>query len=188
MKLIMSKHIDINQQEYGKLLQQAVDQIRNVRTQIAKQINSAAQSVYWYLGKLLYEKQLEEGYGSGVVNQLSVDLKKEFPDLGLSPRNLCDMKRFYERYHQAHPKLLQAVPVLLWVHNLLLINEVLSLEATEFYANEAVSQRAGREIALQDINKPIGVSEYQLLLPKDKLQALLTNELNNNEENESLFL
>lgn len=72
----MSKHIDINQQEYGKLLQQAVDQIRNVRTQIAKQINSAAQSVYWYLGKLLYEKQLEEGYGSGVVNQLSVDLKK----------------------------------------------------------------------------------------------------------------
>ncbi len=42
------------------------------------------------------------------------------------------------------------------------------------------------EIALQDINKPIGVSEYQLLLPKDELQALLVNEIkaseNNNEE------
>lgn len=340
----MSKQTDINHQEYGKLLQQAVDQIRNVRTQIAKQINSAAQSVYWYLGKLLYEKQLEEGYGSGVVNQLSVDLKKEFPDLGLSPRNLWDMKRFYERYHDAHPKLRQAVAVLPWGHNLLLINKVQSLEAAEFYANEAITKGWSRdlllnaikmdsynqqkqlkannfeqtlpslsahyanevfrdtynlgflgitnplkelelekrliekiksfilelgkgfsfignqyrleyngkeyfidmlffhrglrslvaielkigsfkaeyigkmnlylslldklekgenenqsigiilcadkdhldvEIALQDINKPIGVSEYQLLLPKDKLQALLTNELNYHDENES---
>ena len=33
------------------------------------------------------------------------------------------------------------------------------------------------EIALQDINKPIGVSEYQLLLPKEKLQTLVLNEL-----------
>lgn len=43
------------------------------------------------------------------------------------------------------------------------------------------------EIALQDVNKPIGVSEYQLLLPKDELQALLLNEIkaseNNKEEN-----
>ena len=32
------------------------------------------------------------------------------------------------------------------------------------------------EIALQDINKPIGVAEYQLLLPKDELQALINYE------------
>lgn len=33
------------------------------------------------------------------------------------------------------------------------------------------------EIALQDINKPIGVAEYQFLLPKEQLQELLVNEL-----------
>jgi hypothetical protein len=49
------------------------------------------------LGKLLFEKQLADDYGSVVVNQLSVDLKTDFPDMGLSPRNLWDMKRFYER-------------------------------------------------------------------------------------------
>jgi predicted nuclease of restriction endonuclease-like (RecB) superfamily len=38
------------------------------------------------------------------------------------------------------------------------------------------------EIALQDINKPIGVAEYQLLLPKDELQALLVNEIKASEE------
>jgi hypothetical protein len=39
------------------------------------------------------------------------------------------------------------------------------------------------EIALQDINKPIGVAEYQLLLPKDELQALLVEEIKMSEEN-----
>lgn len=33
------------------------------------------------------------------------------------------------------------------------------------------------EIALQDINKPIGVAEYQLLIPKDELQTLLLDEM-----------
>jgi RNA polymerase sigma factor (sigma-70 family) len=34
------------------------------------------------------------------------------------------------------------------------------------------------EIALQDLNKPIGVAEYQLLIPKEQLRALLIKEIN----------
>ena len=37
------------------------------------------------------------------------------------------------------------------------------------------------EIALQDVNKPIGVAEYQLLLPKDELQALILQEINSKD-------
>ena len=33
------------------------------------------------------------------------------------------------------------------------------------------------ELALQDINKPIGVAEYQYLLPKNKLQELVADEI-----------
>ncbi|WP_229206884.1 hypothetical protein [Dyadobacter crusticola] len=39
--------------------------------------------------------------------------------MGLSPRNLWDMKRFYEHYYQADTKLRQAVAVSPWGHNLL---------------------------------------------------------------------
>lgn len=35
------------------------------------------------------------------------------------------------------------------------------------------------ELALQDVNKPIGIAEYQYLLPKNKLQELVTNEMKN---------
>ena len=40
------------------------------------------------------------------------------------------------------------------------------------------------EMALQDVNKPIGVAEYQYLLPKNKLQELVTNEMKNSNNDE----
>lgn len=141
----------INKEEYSQMLSQALEHIRAARIIVAKQVNATRQSVYWSLGKLLFEKQLDEGYGSGVVKQLSIDLKHEFPDLGLSPRNLWNMKLFYERYHAADQKLLQAVAVLPWGHNLLLINKVSSLDAVAFYANEAVIKGWSRDILLNAI-------------------------------------
>ncbi len=143
--------LQINKSEYSEILQQAVAEIRIAKTQIAKQVNSASNSVYWNLGKILFEKQLEKGYGSGVVNQLSIDLKSEFPDMGLSPRNLWDMKRFYERYYQADIKLRQAVAVLPWGHNLLLINKIQSFDAVAFYANEVVTKGWSRDLLLNAI-------------------------------------
>lgn len=147
----MSKEINLKMEEYGSILKQAVEHIRTARIFIAKQLNSANQSVYWNLGKLISEKQLAEGYGSAVVNQLSIDLKKEFPDMGVSPRNLWDMKRFYERYHLADEKLQRSVAVLPWRHNVLLLNKIQSLEAVQYYANEAVTKGWSRDILLNAI-------------------------------------
>lgn len=79
---------NINDADYTEILHQAICQIKTARTLIAKQVNSSTNSVYWNLDKLLFEKHLEEGYGSGVVKQLSIVLKNQFPDMGLSPRNL----------------------------------------------------------------------------------------------------
>ena len=141
----------LNEAEYAEIVKQAISQIRTARTLIARQVNSSTQSVYWNLGKLLFEKQLEEGYGSGIVNQLSIDLKNEFPDMGLSPRNLWNMKRFYERYFQADTKLLQAVAVLPWGHNLLLLDKIQSLDAVDFYANEALTKGWSRDLLLNAI-------------------------------------
>ena len=95
--------------EYNELLRQAVAVIDQARTTLAIQVNNTVSNAYWNLGKLLTEKKLESKHGSGVVNRLSSDLRERFPDLGVSPRNLWDMKRFYLRYLDADPKLRQAL-------------------------------------------------------------------------------
>ena len=118
--------------DYDEMLSQAVNQIRNGRNYLAKQLSSTISSVYWNLGKLLFDRHLEEGYGSGVVKQLSADLKREFPDMGLSPRNLWYMKRLYERYYQSDTKLQRSIAVLPWRHNILLLDKQVTDEEVIF--------------------------------------------------------
>jgi predicted nuclease of restriction endonuclease-like (RecB) superfamily len=140
-----------NKNEYEEMFRKAEVEIETARNFIAKHVNSSTNSVYWNLGKLVSEKHLQEGYGSGVVNQLSVDLKTEFPSMGLSPRNLWNMKRFYERYFNSTLKLRQAVAVLSWGHNLLLINKIKNDIQAEFYANECLQKGWSRDLLLNAI-------------------------------------
>lgn len=147
----MDKESNIKQYQYTELLQNALNEIRFARNVAARQLSKASNSMYWNLGKLLFEKKIEEGYGSGVVKQLSIDLKNEFPDMGLSPRNLWDMKRFYERYHLCDTKLRRSVAVLPWRHNLLLLNKLKSFEEIEFYANEVITKGWTRDLLLNAI-------------------------------------
>ena len=109
--------------DYNELLLQAVAVLDQARSSLAIKISDTISNAHWNLGKLLTEKKLESKHGSAVVNRLSSDLKRRFPDMGVSPRNLWNMKRFYERYRNEDEKLLQAVAVLPWGHNLILLDK-----------------------------------------------------------------
>ena len=90
-----------NIQNYRGILHQIIAEIKSTRIVIANRINNSMIEMYWNIGRHLSEKGIAEGYGSGVVNRLSADLKTEFPNMGgFSPRNLWDMKRFYDFYSQ----------------------------------------------------------------------------------------
>lgn len=181
----MSKEIanTINEHEYVKILRQAVAEIRMARTNIAKQVNRTVNSVYWNIGKLLFEKNLEGGYGSGVVKRLSVDLKAEFPDMGLSPRNLWYMKRFYELYYQIDIKLQQSVALLPWGHNILLLDKELTLEQISFYSQESVQKGWSKDMLLNAIKMntyatrqtQIKTNNFEIALPE--IQADYANEV-----------
>lgn len=142
---------NLSENEYADILSTAINQIQASRNAIAAQINTAANSTYWNLGKLLHDRKIEGGYGSNIINRLSIDLKSSFPDMGLSPRNLWNMKLFYERYANSDKKLLQAVAVLQWGHNLLMINKRLSDEEAYYYATESVLKNWNRNLLLNAI-------------------------------------
>ncbi len=143
----MSEEIELNF-SYKEILDKAVIEIKQARIHISKQVNVASNSAYWNLGKLLYETKIEKGYGANVVNRLSVDLKSTFPEMGLSPLNLWDMKRFYERYKDANQKLRQCVAVLLWKHNLLILSKISNEKEALFYAEKAVELGWTRDVLL----------------------------------------
>ena len=111
----------VTESEYNSILLRAVALIEEGKTTIAKNVCKSVNSTHWQIGQLLHEKKLESTHGSRVVRRLSEDLKLRYPKMGVSPRQLWNMKRFYERYQCSDAKVLRAVALLPWSHNLLLI-------------------------------------------------------------------
>jgi len=50
-------------------------------------------SVYWEIGNTILHHQFEEGWGTKVIDRISADLRKEFPEMkGFSVRNIKYMR------------------------------------------------------------------------------------------------
>ncbi len=158
----MTQKNELEHNDYNTILKNIIHEIHTAKTTVAKQINTATHNTYWKIGKLLFEKKLVNGYGSEIINRLSVDLKTEFPNMGLSPRNLWDMKKFYERYKGENQKLRQAVAVLPWGHNLLLLNKLKNTDEVLFYAEECYNQGWSRDLLLNALKLDIFKSQKSI--------------------------
>ena len=261
----INNELSVGSSNYAEILRHAVAVIEHARTEIAQHVNGYVSTAYWEIGQMLHKRKIESGYGDRVVRRLSTDLKERYPKLGVSPRNLWDMKKFYERFCHSDIKVRQAVALLPWGHILRLLQKVgnddaailfyaqetrskgwnrdLLLNAIKLnmyeaqalarvdnnfnrtlpaeqaqYANEVFSSsynlvflgvtspilefeledrlergadenrsigiilcaekdRVEVELALEDMGKPIGVADYQLIVPKEKLQKVLADEI-----------
>ena len=178
----MTDIIQIQESEYDAILRQAVAVIDRTRVMVATTICSAIGTAHWEIGKLLHDKKLESKHGSGVVNRLSYDLKQRYPQMGVSPRNLWDMKKFYERFCESEPKLRQAVAVLPWGHTLTLMRKFGEDDNTIlYYAQETASKGWNRELLSSAIsmqmhkrkNEPSD-NNFEQTLPAT--QAMFANE------------
>ena len=107
----------------------------------------------------------QASHGEGVVRQLSVDLKERYPKMGLSPRNLWYMKRFYLRYCDSEIKVQRSVALLPWSHNVYLLGKNLDDSATLYYAQETIAKGWNRDLLLNAIK--LNMYESQLATKVD---------------------
>ena len=85
--------------EYVAWLQEIKSRYQRIRSRIALQANYGTLEFNWLLGRDLVEKKAEQRWGAGVVEQLSLDMRTEYPDIkGFSSRNLWYMKQWYLFY------------------------------------------------------------------------------------------
>ena len=88
-----------NHTEYKDWLRDLKQQIKTGQIKAALSVNSQMIMLYWDLGRQIADKQEKAKWGSGFIEQLSKDLKEEFPEMtGFSYNNLLRMKNFYQFY------------------------------------------------------------------------------------------
>ena len=143
--------LQIGSDDYTEILRHAVAVIEHARTEIAKHVNGYVSTAYWEIGQMLHERKIESGYGDSMVKRLSADLKERYPKMGVSPRQLWNMKKFYERYAGHDEKVLRSVALLPWSHNLLLLSKGFNDETTLYYAQETITKGWNRDLLLNAI-------------------------------------
>ena len=85
--------------DYAEWLKEIKYRYQNIRNRVVLQSNYGTLEFNRLLGRDIVRKKAESRWGSGVVNQLCLDLRATYPDVqGFSARNLYYMKEWYEFY------------------------------------------------------------------------------------------
>lgn len=94
--------------DYAEWIAELKHRYRSAQVKASVRVNAEKLLFNWELGRDLVQKKAEERWGAGVVEQVSLDLQREFPNAqGFSALNLWYMKRWYLFYNQADTKLYQ---------------------------------------------------------------------------------
>jgi predicted nuclease of restriction endonuclease-like (RecB) superfamily len=158
--------------EYKNWLIELKANIKRSQIKAALAVNSELIRLYWDLGKQIVEKQEHAQWGSGFIDQLSKDLKADFPDVGgFSAYNLRMCKTFYlfhnessSIWEQLVPKLKDADNQLVtkseqvvgfletnlfnipWGHHVLILKKIKEEKQALFYINQTIENNWSRAV------------------------------------------
>lgn len=201
LKKSMAKNINIqvtdnltdNFRGYAALLRKIKQRVLIAQQRVIYAANEEMLRMYWDVGEMLQQSQDADGWGKKTLQRLAVDLKNDYSEIkGFTVRNMQYMvqsitNHWTTRYLQEAIKLDDYGK-----HGALANNFTEPLPVPE--ANDVKSMlkdpyifdmltfkskdRIKAEYALCDIQKPIGISDYELgqALPKDFRGSLPTIE------------
>ena len=100
-------HLDT---DYAEWIAEVKHRYRSAQVKAAVKVNAEKLLWNWQMGRDLVQRKAEERWGAGVVEQVSLDLQKEFPNVdGFSASNLWRMKQWFLFYTSEPEKLAQGV-------------------------------------------------------------------------------
>jgi len=100
--------------DYAEWIAEVKHRYRSAQVKAAVKVNAEKLLWNWQMGRDLVQKKAEERWGAGIVEQVSLDLRREFPDSSnFSARNLWYMKQWYLFYTENMEKLKQLVSEML---------------------------------------------------------------------------
>lgn len=158
--------------EYMQWLGEIKARYRNAQIKAAVRVNVEQLLFNWQLGRDLVMRKAEERWGSGIVEQVSLDLQAAFPESkGFSTTNLWRMKQWYMFYAQESQKLPQlageihdriinqqdgvAFPEIFayvpWGHHAEIIAKCKTLEEALFYVVNSASEGWSRNTLMNCI-------------------------------------
>lgn len=148
----------IKNQEYFQWLGELKDRIQKAQYKAAVKVNTVLIELYWSIGTDIVNKKIESTWGSGVIAQLSADLREAFPNMkGFSTTNLWYIKKWFLFYSNlsdkgrdtssiklqqlvGEMKMPQIIGQIPWGHNILIITKCKTTEEAIFYTKKVIQE------------------------------------------------
>jgi len=132
---------------YAELLADIKQRVRLAQVRAARAANTELLRLYWSVGHDILTRQDQEGWGTGVVDRLSVDLRREFPgQSGWSRRNLMWMRKVAQAWPDEADFVHHVGAHLPWRHITILVDQLSSREDRDWYAARAVAEGWSRNL------------------------------------------
>ena len=181
----MTKELDNN--NYAALIQTLKTEISQARIRAHLSVNKEMISLYWRIGSQILERQDKEGWGTKVIEHISNDLRKEFPEMkGLSARNLVYMQTFAKAYLD-FPITQAALAQITWYHNITLLDKIKDYEERIWYAKETAKNGWSRNVMVAQIQTGLynrqgkSINNFKSTLPaaqSDLAQSIIKDPYN----------
>ena len=142
----MENNLDIR--KYKEIFKNIKQEILKSQYKAMQAVNTEMIYMYWNIGKIILDNV---EWGNKFIENLSIDLKTEFPDIqGFSSRNLRNMRNFYKEYPNI--EILQTLSAKIpWAHNVLLISKVKDMEIRKWYIKETIKNGWSHDVLADQI-------------------------------------
>jgi len=178
---------------YATLLADIKQRVQRAQVRAMLAVNAELIRLYWDIGRVIDERQQQEGWGAGVIPRLARDLHNDLPEeKGFFERNIKQMLAFYREYAQlsfvqqpaaqieTEPKVPQAAALftaelilaLPWTHHAILMAKVKDPATRHWYMQAALEHGWSRSILVMQIETAAhqrqgrAASNFALRLPK----------------------
>lgn len=170
-----------NNKSYIDLIKNLKQEISKSRIKVHLAVNKELIILYWNIGKLILERQSKEKWGSKIIQNISEDLRKEFPEMkGLSLRNLVYMQTFAKEFRDLEftQQVAAQIP---WFHICLILDKISIGEQRIWYINKTIENGWSRNVLSMQIKSDLyersakGINNFSNTLPE--LQSDLTKSI-----------
>lgn len=126
---------NIEMREYKQILENIKQEVLKSQYRAMQTVNKELIFMYWHIGKIIVNNSK---WGNKFINNLSIDLKMEFPDIqGFSVRNLKYMKKIAVEYPD-FGFVQEVLAQITWYHNVILMDKVKDIEERKWYISQTI--------------------------------------------------
>src|SRR6266851_1917177 len=156
---------------YEEFLRGLKQRIQQARLKAALAVNRELILFYWQLGRDILERQSLAGWGTKIIDRLSADLHRDFPDIkGFSRTNLLYMRAFAEAWPE-QSIVQQVVGQIPWGHNVRILDMVKLPAERLWYIRQTVHHGWSRNVLVIQIESDLyhrqgkAVTNFEQTLP-----------------------